>query len=234
MSNCPPDRTNIPARWKAGPTRKGRFEKRWKRWGSLTPSTPGKGSFTGQKSILKIKDSLGRQWQCSTVQVDFNNPERFHIHFRDEKGGETQVFMIHRALLGSLERFFGVLIEHYAGRFRCGWLPSRQRCFPFPTSFWSTPTRRGRSELEKSRVCAPIDQHGNADKIGAKIREATMQKIPYMLVVGGREAETKRSRSAPGRGKIWGRLSVGEAIARLKKEVAKKFKINLIKGETHE
>jgi threonyl-tRNA synthetase len=149
---------------------------------------PGEGVFYGPKIDLKIKDSLGRAWQCSTVQVDFNNPQRFDINFRDEKGGQTQVFMIHRALLGSLERFFGVLIEHYGGAFPLWLAPVQATVLPISEKFLDYA-------LEvKSRLSAAglrVDVNASADKLGAKIREATMQKVPYLLVVGGREAEQK-------------------------------------------
>ncbi len=180
---------------------------------------PGEGVFYGPKIDLKIKDSLGRQWQCSTVQVDFNNPERFRIHYRDEKGGESQVFMIHRALLGSLERFFGVLIEHYAGAFPLWLAPVQAAVLPISDKFLPY-AEDVEKELKKAGLRVSISS--NADKIGAKIREATMQKIPYMLVVGGRETETRTVSVRTREGKDLGALSVGEAITRLKSEVAQK------------
>jgi len=181
---------------------------------------PGEGVFYGPKIDLKIKDSLGRQWQCSTVQVDFNNPERFHINFRDDKGGETQVFMIHRALLGSLERFFGVLIEHYAGAFPVWLAPVQATVLPISDKF-AAYADEVLAELKKAGIRAGISV--NADKIGAKIREATMQKIPYMLVVGGREAETKTVSVRTRDGKDLGAVSLSDLIARLKKEISEKI-----------
>jgi threonyl-tRNA synthetase len=148
----------------------------------------GEGVFYGPKIDLKIKDSLGREWQCSTVQVDFNNPARFKINYRDEKGGETQVFMIHRALLGSMERFFGVLIEHYGGAFPLWLAPVQAVVLPISEKFQAY-AEEVRAELKKAGL--RVELNASADKLGAKVREATMQKVPYMLVVGGREAESR-------------------------------------------
>ncbi len=180
---------------------------------------PGEGVFYGPKIDLKIKDSLGRQWQCSTVQVDFNNPERFHINFRDENGGETQVFMIHRALLGSLERFFGVLIEHYAGAFPLWLSPVQAAVLPISDKFQAYADEVY-GALKKEGLRASVS--ASADKIGAKIREATLQKVPYMLVVGGREAETKTVSVRTREGKDLGALPLADFIVRLKDEAAKK------------
>ncbi len=148
----------------------------------------GGGAFYGPKIDLKIKDALGRLWQCSTVQVDFNNPQRFDINFRDEKGGETQVIMIHRALFGSLERFFGILIEHYGGAFPLWLSPVQAMVVPVGEKF-DEYAKTVLAQLRQARLRVDVDL--SADKMGAKIRTATLQKVPYMLVVGGREAENK-------------------------------------------
>jgi threonyl-tRNA synthetase len=148
----------------------------------------GGGAFYGPKIDLKIKDSLGRQWQCSTVQLDFNNPERFNIKYRDGQGGETQTVMIHRALLGSLERFFGILIEHYAGAFPVWLSPTQAVVVPVGEKF-DDYAKAVQAQLRQSKLRVDVDL--SSAKMGAKIREATLQKVPYMLVVGGREAENK-------------------------------------------
>lgn len=180
---------------------------------------PGEGVFYGPKIDLKIKDSLGRQWQCSTVQVDFNNPQRFNITYRDEKGGETQVFMIHRALLGSLERFFGVLIEHYAGAFPLWLAPVQAAVLPISEKFQAYADTV-HAELKKAGLRVAVNDA--ADKIGAKIREATVQKIPYMFVVGGREAETRAVSLRTRDGKDLGARPLDEAIALLRDEVQRR------------
>jgi threonyl-tRNA synthetase len=180
---------------------------------------PGEGVFYGPKIDLKIKDSLGRQWQCSTVQVDFNNPERFHINYRDEKGGETQVFMIHRALLGSLERFFGVLIEHYAGAFPAWLAPVQAMVLPISDKFLPYADQVY-TELKKAGLRVQVNTA--ADKIGAKIRETTLQKVPFMLVVGGREAESRSVSVRTREGKDLGSMSLEDFINQIKTLVTDK------------
>ncbi|HOW27285.1 MAG TPA: threonine--tRNA ligase [Elusimicrobiota bacterium] len=177
---------------------------------------PGEGVFYGPKIDLKIKDCLGRAWQCSTVQVDFNNPARFSITYRDEKGGESQVFMIHRALLGSLERFFGILIEHYAGAFPVWLAPVQAIVLPISEKFnaYATETM-GRLRRAGFRV----EMDGGAEKVGAKIREATMQKIPYLLVVGAREAENKTVSVRTREGKDEGAITLENFSDLLKKQI---------------
>jgi threonyl-tRNA synthetase len=147
---------------------------------------PGEGVFYGPKIDLKIKDSLGRAWQCSTVQVDFNNPERFDIKYRDAQGGETQVFMIHRALLGSLERFFGVLIEHYAGAFPT-WLAPVQAKIMTITDGQNTFAAETAAKLKAAGFRVEADLRN--EKIGAKKREAMLEKVPFLLTIGDREMQ---------------------------------------------
>ena len=148
---------------------------------------PGEGVFYGPKIDIKIKDVLGRSWQCSTVQVDFNNPERFKLAYTGEDGKAHQPIMIHRALMGSIERFFGILIEHYAGA--------------FPT--WLAPvqavvlTITDNQQEFAAKIVSTLKSHGfrveadiRNEKIGFKIREAEKNKIPYMLVVGDKEVQS--------------------------------------------
>jgi threonyl-tRNA synthetase len=180
---------------------------------------PGEGVFYGPKIDLKIKDSIGREWQCSTVQVDFNNPARFHISYRDEKGGETQVFMIHRALLGSLERFFGILIEHYAGAFPFWLAPVQAVVLPISEKSQDY-ARRIQAELRAEGLRVGLDE--SADKIGAKIREATLQKIPYMLIAGGREADTQTVSLRTREGQEQAALPLAEVKKRLVEEARSK------------
>jgi len=147
---------------------------------------PGEGVFYGPKIDIKIKDSLDRAWQCSTIQVDFHNPNRFALEFIGEDGKPHQPVMIHRALLGSLERFFGVLIEHYAGAFPL-WLAPLQAAI-LPVAERHHAYARGVAEgLAGRGVRAQVDDR--SEKLGYKIREAQLQKVPYMLVVGDKEVE---------------------------------------------
>ncbi len=146
----------------------------------------GGGAFYGPKIDLKIKDALGRQWQLSTIQFDFNEPERFEMFYIGEDGREHRPYMVHRALLGSLERFFGILIEHYGGAFPLWLAPEQVRLLPLSDKQLAY-ARQVVAELRSAGFRADVDE--DADKLGAKIRRAQLEKIPYMLIVGGREAE---------------------------------------------
>jgi threonyl-tRNA synthetase len=177
---------------------------------------PGEGVFYGPKIDIKVKDSLGRAWQCSTIQVDFNLPERFDVSYRGADGKEHRPIMIHRALMGSLERFFGVLIEHHAGAFPL-WLAPRQ------VAVLTIAERHADYALE---LVEALKQNGiraglNAEneKIGYKIREATIRKVPYLVIIGDAEVRdsnvTVRRRS----GENIGPFSFGEFIGFLKEEI---------------
>lgn len=147
---------------------------------------PGEGVFYGPKIDLKIKDILGRAWQCSTIQVDFNLPERFDLEYVADDGKRVRPIMVHRALLGSLERFFGVLIEHYAGLFPA-WLAPVQVALLTVSDKAEEFGRRVLEKMKKAGIRAELD-NGN-DRLGAKIRLAEMKKVPYMAVIGAKEAE---------------------------------------------
>ena len=148
---------------------------------------PGEGVFYGPKIDIKIKDSLNRYWQVSTVQVDFNLPEKFNITYVEEDGQRRQPIMLHRALMGSLERFFGCLIEHYAGAFPLWLAPTQIILLPI-TDNHTEYTDKIAEELEESGIRVEKDLRN--EKIGFKIREAQLQKIPYMIVLGDKEVET--------------------------------------------
>src|SRR2546428_3331769 len=147
---------------------------------------PGQGVFYGPKIDIKIKDVLGRSWQCSTVQVDFNNPERFGLEFMGEDGQPHRPIMIHRALMGSIERFFGILIEQYAGAFPT-WLAPVQAIVIAITDKHADYARDVARRLTEAGVRVEADLR--SEKIGLKIREAERAKIPYMLVAGDREKQ---------------------------------------------
>ncbi len=146
---------------------------------------PGEGVFYGPKIDIKIKDILKRSWQCATVQVDFNFPDRFGLRYVGEDGKEHQPIMIHRALLGSLERFLGVLIEHYGGAFPPWLAPTPAVVLPIADRVHPYAHEVVRV-LRDHGVRAELDARN--EKVGLKIREAQLAKIPYMLVVGDREA----------------------------------------------
>ncbi len=147
---------------------------------------PGEGVFYGPKIDIKIKDQLGRSWQCSTIQVDFNLPERFKMTYTGDDGGEHQPIMIHRALMGSLERFIGVLIEHYAGAFPL-WLAPEQARIMNITDDQNDYCEQVYAQLRARGI--RIEKDLRNEKLNYKIREAQLMKIPYMLIVGEREKE---------------------------------------------
>jgi len=146
----------------------------------------GGGAFYGPKIDLKIKDALGREWQMTTIQFDFNEPERFGMTFVDADGQHKRPYMIHRALLGSLERFFGVLIEHFGGAFPVWIAPEQVAVIPVSESF-NGYAQQAAAELKARdvRVSAELDDA----RLNAKIRDCQNRKIPYMAVVGQREAD---------------------------------------------
>ncbi len=149
---------------------------------------PGEGVFYGPKIDIKIRDILGRAWQCSTIQVDFNLPQRFNVAYRGEDDKDHQPIMLHRALMGSLERFFGVLIEHYAGAFPL-WLAPVQVIVLAITDKNNEYAKEVYNRLREEDIRTELDIRN--EKLGLKIREAELKKIPYMLVIGSQEEEKK-------------------------------------------
>jgi threonyl-tRNA synthetase len=146
----------------------------------------GGGAFYGPKIDLKIKDALGREWQTSTIQFDFNLPERFDLSYIGPDGQKHRPYMVHRALLGSIERFFGILVEHYAGAFPLWLAPEQIRILPISEKFEDYAQELA-AQLRKARLRVSVDLE--ADPIGGKIRRGRNQRIPYLLIVGEREAE---------------------------------------------
>ncbi|MBI4469148.1 MAG: threonine--tRNA ligase [Acidobacteria bacterium] len=147
----------------------------------------GEAAFYGPKIDIKVVDAIGRAWQLGTVQFDFNLPERFRIEYIGEDNRPHRPIMIHRALFGSLERFFGILVEHFAGAFPLWLAPVQVSVLPI-TEKQNDYAQRVREQLSGSRLRAEADLRG--EKIGAKIRHAQLQKVPFMLVCGAREAES--------------------------------------------
>ncbi len=146
----------------------------------------GGGAFYGPKIDIKIEDCLGRKWQCSTVQLDFNLPERFDLEYVGEDGKRHRPVMIHRALLGSMERFFAVMTEHYAGAFPA-WLAPEQAALLTLADRHAPFAEEALSALRAAGIRATLDA-SNA-KLGAKIRESAMRKIPFVCVIGDKEVE---------------------------------------------
>ena len=179
---------------------------------------PGGGAFYGPKIDIKIKDALGRSWQCSTIQVDFNNPERFELSYIGEDGKAHQPIMIHRALMGSIERFFGILIEHYGGAFPT-WLAPVQTTVMSITDNQREYVSAVVAQLKAAGFRAEADLRN--EKIGFKIREAEKAKIPFMLVAGDREVQggtvAVRGRS----GSNLGNMTVAGVLDLLRTEITR-------------
>lgn len=146
----------------------------------------GDGAFYGPKLDFHLKDSIGRTWQCGTIQLDFQLPQRFDISYIGEDGMKHRPIMIHRVVFGSIERFIGILIEHYAGKFPVWLSPVQVKILPIADRFHEYADEVA-SALQKQGIRCEIDYR--AEKIGYKIREARLDKVPYMLIVGQKEAE---------------------------------------------
>jgi len=162
------------------------LEETLKRVGVPYEVDAGGGAFYGPKIDLKVKDALGREWQLSTIQFDFNEPERFDLSYIGEDGREHRPYMVHRALLGSMERFFGVLIEHYAGAFPVWLSPKQVSLIPIADRH-NDYAHEVAARLKKAGLRLTVDD--SSDRMNAKIRNAQRQKVPYMLVIGDREME---------------------------------------------
>ncbi|ANB03040.1 threonine--tRNA ligase [Ectothiorhodospira sp. BSL-9] len=177
----------------------------------------GGGAFYGPKIDIKIRDAIGRQWQCSTVQLDFNLPERFDLEYVADDNQRRRPIMVHRALLGSVERFFGVLIEHYAGSFPL-WLAPVQAQVLTITDRQDDYAREVVQTLRAQGLRAEMDLRN--EKIGFKIREHTLQRVPYLLVLGDREMETRSVAVRSRTGQDLGTMDLDALIQRLSREVA--------------
>ena len=176
----------------------------------------GGGAFYGPKIDIHIRDAIGRQWQITTVQFDFNLPERFGLTYIGDDGQEHRPYMVHRALLGTMERFMGVLIEHYAGAFPVWLSPVQAMVIPIADRH-NEYAGQLRKQLEGAHIRAAVDD-GN-DRMNAKIRSAQVQKIPYMLVVGDREVESGGASVRLRSGENLRAMSVEDTVARILTDV---------------
>jgi threonyl-tRNA synthetase len=179
----------------------------------------GEAVFYGPKIDIKIKDALGRAWQCTTIQFDFNLPERFDMAYIGDDGKEHRPYMVHRALLGSLERFFGVLVEHYGGAFPVWLSPVQAMLIPIADRHIDYAL----SVAEQLRVAglrAEVDT--SSERMRAKIRNAQMQQVPYMLVLGDREVEAGQVNLRRRDGDVAGAMSVDDFVALAQDAVAEK------------
>jgi threonyl-tRNA synthetase len=180
---------------------------------------PGEAAFYGPKIDFVVRDVIGREWQLGTVQVDFQLPERFDLHYAGADNKPHRPVMIHRAPFGSMERFVGVLIEHFAGAFPVWLAPEQARILPISDKVAGYADEVA-SALRAAGVRAAVDR--SQDKLGAKIRLAQVEKVPYMLVVGGKEAESRqvsvRSRKAGDEGV----LALDNLVERIKTEISER------------
>jgi threonyl-tRNA synthetase len=176
----------------------------------------GEAAFYGPKIDIKLIDAIGRPWQLGTVQFDFNLPGRFGLEYVGEDGNRHQPLMVHRALWGSVERFFGILIEHYAGAFPVWLAPVQVEVLPLSEKF-SVYANNVAMELRTAGFRVHLDDRN--EKLQAKIRDAQMQKIPYMLIVGAKEAEAGTvSVRHQSKGDL-GPRPIGEFIADLRNQI---------------
>jgi len=179
----------------------------------------GGGAFYGPKIDIKIKDALNRSWQCSTIQFDFNLPSRFDMEYIGEDNQPHRPFMVHRALLGSMERFFGTLIEYHAGNFPIWLCPIQVKVLPISDNYIEF-AKQVNAELKNSGIRSEVDFKN--EKIGYKIREAEMHKIPYMFIVGQKEMESGTvSVRRHGEGDL-GSKTIGEIVKDIQQEIKAK------------
>jgi threonyl-tRNA synthetase len=178
---------------------------------------PGEGAFYGPKLEFNVSDALGRLWQLGTIQVDPNLPERLGARYVGEDNAEHTPVMLHRAILGSMERFLGILIEHYAGAFPL-WLAPVQVTVLSISERFNDYAKKVQDALVTAGVRAEANLGG--EKIGAKIRDASMQKVPYLLVVGQQEADAGKVAVRTQKGVDQGQMSLEEFVQRCLQEVA--------------
>jgi threonyl-tRNA synthetase len=180
----------------------------------------GGGAFYGPKIDLKVKDAIGREWQLSTNQFDFNEPDRFDLTYIGEDGQQHRPYMVHRALMGSMERFFGILIEHYSGAFPVWLAPVQAMAIPIADRHLDYAGQVV-NQLKQAGIRAKLDDR--SEPMNAKIRDAQDQKIPYMLVIGDQEMEANKVALRMRNGENPGPISMEDFVALAKKEIAEKL-----------
>jgi len=179
----------------------------------------GEAAFYGPKLDVMIKDALGRQWQCGTIQIDFMLPDRFNLEYINEKGQKERPALIHRAPLGSLERFVGILIEHYAGKFPLWLSPVQTVLIPIADRHLEF-AQKVSNQLASNGIRIEIDSRN--ESMQGKIRERTLQKVPYMGIIGDREVKSLSISIRSRDGENIGILSISDFIERLKTEIDKR------------
>ena len=180
----------------------------------------GGGAFYGPKIDLKVKDAIGREWQTSTIQFDFNLPERFQINYIGEDGQRHQPYMVHRALFGSLERFFGILIEHFAGAFPAWLAPEQVRLIPI-TERQHEYCLNAAKELRRAGFRVECDIR--KESMGAKIKDARNMRIPFMAVVGDKEMQNNTFSIRSRREDQLGEMDLATFVKKLQNDVENKL-----------
>jgi threonyl-tRNA synthetase len=200
LSTRPPKRIGDDAMWDAA---EGALENALKKNGVVYQVNPGDGAFYGPKLDFQVHDAIGRAWQLGTIQLDYAQPERFKLEYVGEDGKEHRPVMIHRAILGSLERFIGIIIEHFAGAFPLWLSPVQARVLPLSEKFLDYG-REVAAKLRSAGLRIEVDESN--EKLGHKIRQAQLMKVPFMLVVGEKEASSGsvavRTRSGGDQGSV--------------------------------
>ena len=186
LSTRPDDYIGNPQQWEAAT---GALEASLRNMKLPFEVNEGDGAFYGPKIDVKLKDAIGREWQCATIQCDFSLPERFGLSYINNQGKEEQPIMIHRAILGSIERFIGMLIEHYGGAFPVWLAPTQAAIIPIRSDH-EEYALRVKDDLQKAGVRVIIDSRN--ESLGKRIREGTVKKVPYLLVVGDKEAQENK------------------------------------------
>jgi threonyl-tRNA synthetase len=217
LSTKPEKSVGEPERWLAAETA---LEESLKRTGVAYEVDRGGGAFYGPKIDLKVNDAIGREWQLSTIQFDFNLPDRFDMTYIAEDGQPHRPYMVHRALLGSLERFFGVLIEHYAGAFPVWLSPIQVAMIPIADRHIDY-ARQVAGQLREAGLRVMVDDR--SERMNAKIRDAQNQKIPYMLVVGDKEIENNAVALRLRSGENPGPIPLSAFMERAKDDICRKI-----------
>jgi len=179
----------------------------------------GDGAFYGPKIDIKLKDAIGRQWQCGTIQCDFFLPQRFELNYVDETGAQAQPIMLHRAILGSLERFIGTLIEHYAGNFPLWLAPHQVAIIPIKNEHQRFAVQV-KTALQRADIRVIVDDRN--ESLSKRIREASVKKIPYQIIIGDKEAQSSQVAVRLQNGSDLGAMSLDALLGRLKQQIIDK------------
>ena len=188
--------------------------------GKTCKVNPGDGAFYGPKLDFHVKDSLGRVWQCGTIQLDMNLPERFDITYVDKDGSKKRPIMLHRVIFGSIERFIGIITEHFAGHFPTWLAPVQVNIIPVNSEYHLEYAEKVKEALEQIGVRVEIDHRD--EKLGYRMRESQLRKIPYNLVLGDQEKETETVNVRKFGQKEEQKIKLEEFVQKIKEEIDEK------------